>query len=133
MCTRLELQSGVNAAAGNTADDLFIATMLTFPCADNFQRPMHCFGIFRVHAKEIARKNRSFIAARTCPYFEIDVAVIARVRRNQCLLQIQQQFVAAFVQGNQLFLTHLADFVVGVARHLLSGGDVLAKRFVFLE
>ena len=130
VCAGFEFQFRVNTAASHAADDFLVTAVFAFARADNFHRPFHRFRVFGIHAKKITGKYCRFVSAGAGPNFEIDVAVIMRIGRNQRLLQFQLQRFTILLQRGQFFFAHLAHFVITVAGHFRGGNDVISECFV---
>ena len=82
MRSRFEFQPGVDAAACDSADDLLVTTVFAISRRQDFHLPAHRLGVARVHAEQVARENRGFVAARAGTDLQVDVAVVVRVRRD---------------------------------------------------
>ncbi len=133
MRARLELQGRIDAAARNAADDLLVAAVFAFPCAQDLDAPAHRFGVPGIHAEQVAGEDGGFVAAGAGADFEIDVALVVRVRRDQRLLQLQLQRVVLFFERGQFFLAQLADPGIAVAGHFPRSGHVRVDGLVVRE
>ena len=109
------------------ADDFLIAAVLARTLAQHFDSPAFGFGVAGIHAKEIARKNGSLIAARAGAHFQENVVVVVRVFGNQKTLQLE--FLAQDARGQirELFLAHRSG------RRIFIGGQFLGSGGIALE
>ena len=133
MRARLELELRVNAVAGDAADDFLVAAVLSLAGRQDLDAPASILGVFRIHAKQVAREDRGLVAAGPRPNLEINIAVVERVGRNQRFLQVEQQLLALLLERRELLLAHLPDFLVRIGRHFLGGYDVIENALVALE
>ena len=83
----LKLVARKDPAAGDAADDLLIAAVLARAFAHDFDGESLGFGVARVHAQEVARKQRRLVAPGPGAHFEKDVVLVARIRRDEHLQQ----------------------------------------------
>ena len=85
----LELEPRVRALADDAADDLLVAAVLAGALAQHLDSPALPFGVARVHAEQVAREDRGLVAAGAGADLEEDVAVVARVLRDQQLRELE--------------------------------------------
>ena len=107
---RFKFERGIDVFATDAADDFFIAAVFAGIFRKDFQLPAFVLRVFVIHAKEIAGKNRRFIAARTGANFQIDVGFIQRIFGNH---QAFQRFFARRARFKQT-----RPFFAGQLRHL---------------
>ena len=112
----LEFQQGVRTTPNDAADDLFVTAVLAGALAQHFDAPALRFGVAGIHAKQIARKDGSLIAARTGANLEKDVAVIMRILGHQQALQLEFLAQETRIQLGQLLFAHRAGRRVFVGR-----------------
>ena len=82
-----ELEAGEHAAADDAADHLAVAAVLARALADRLDLPALRFGVAAVHAQQVAGEDRRLVAAGAGADFEKDVALVARIARQQQPLQ----------------------------------------------
>ena len=119
MRARLELEVRERASADDAADDFLVAAVLAGALRQHFDAPALHVGIARIHAKQIAGENRRLIAARARAHFQVDVAVVARILRQQQLRELFFLALQPRVETGQLFAAELAQLVVCAFRHFL--------------
>ena len=79
----LELELRIGAAADDAADDLAVAAVLAGALAEHLDAPALALGVARVHPEQVAGEDRGLVAAGAGADLEEDVALVARVRRDQ--------------------------------------------------
>ena len=124
----LELEMRERAVADDAADDFLVAAVLAGALRQHFDAPALLVGVARVHAEQIAGEDRRFVAAGARAHFEVDVAVVARVLRQQ---QLRELFLFALqprVEAGQLFAAELAQLVVRAFGHFLRGSALGEQR-----
>jgi hypothetical protein len=115
----LELQSREHPAADDAADHLAIAAVLARAFAQRLDLPVLCFRIARIHAQQIASKDRRFVAAGAGADFQVDVARVARVVRQQQLLQLHVACLQQRPQATHFLLAQCPHAGVAVLLHVL--------------
>ncbi|MNT04166.1 hypothetical protein D3C72_1387340 [compost metagenome] len=122
--TGLELQAAIGAVAVNTRDHFLVAAQFRGAFRHQLDAPAARFRIARVHAQQVAREQRAFIATRARADFQEHAAPVIGVARQQ------QQLQRAF-QAFQLASARL-DLVFGHGLHVRVGQHFLRRRQVFL-
>src|SRR5690606_3149461 len=92
MYTRLKLQEAVRPFTLHTADDLLVAACSALGEIENGEFEAVLIAKALVHAKQIAGKDRGFVAARSGPDFEQGTLVGVRVFRNEHFFQLSREF-----------------------------------------
>ena len=116
----LELQFRKYVRADHPANDLAEAAMLAGVFAEHLDLPAEPFGVAPVHAQQVAGKDCRLVAAGAGADFEIDIAVIARIGRDEHAPQ------HLFVVGEARAET--AGFVLAERAHLRVGIALEAAR-----
>ena len=91
MCTGFEFQPRIDVGADDPNHHLLVAAVFADALADHLRLPAPALGISQVHAQQIAGKQRRFGTTGTGPHFEIDVALVIGVARQQQALQLGLQ------------------------------------------
>ena len=81
--TGFEFEGRERAAADHAADHFLVAAVLAQALAEDFDLPAATFGVARVHAMQISGEDGGLVATRAGTYFQIDVALVARILRQQ--------------------------------------------------
>ena len=125
-CTRcvagLELEPREDARARDARDDLLVAAVLARALAEHLDLPALALGVARVHAEQVAGEDRGFVAAGAGADLEEDVAVVARVLRDEQPRELERLGLEPGVHVLQFLLGERAHLGVGAARQLLRGG-----------
>ena len=95
-----ELQLRVRAAAFDAGDDFLVAAVFAGAGGFDFDLPALAFGVARVHAEQVAGEDRRFVAAGAGADFQVEVAFVARVLRDQ----LREQFGVELLPGAALAL-----------------------------
>ena len=125
----LELQPREHALSRHRGDDFLVTAHIGHRGGDQFDLPAAFLGITRIHAKQIAREQRGFIAASPGPDFEHRRALVRRI------LGEQREGEGAFGSWKGLadrigfFLRHVAHFRIG--EHLFQSGKLVAQPLQF--
>ncbi len=88
VCAGLELEAGEHAPADDAADHLTVAAVLARALADRLDLPPLRFGVASVHAQQVTDEDRRFVAAGAGADLEEDVALVARIARQQQALEL---------------------------------------------
>ena len=127
-CTRCAPDSNlslrIRALPDDLGDDFLVAAELARALRNHFDLPAVAFGEARIHAEQIAGKQRRFVAAGAGADFEKNVALVVRVFRQQLFLQLGFDLRQA--------LAGVADFGFGEVAHRRVGGHLLRGIDVFL-
>src|SRR5207342_1271213 len=89
---RFELEPGIRAAAFDARDDFLEAAMFAGIRRFDFDAPALAFGVTRIHAIQVAGEDRGFVAAGAGAHFQIQVAFVACVARDELRHQFAFQF-----------------------------------------
>ena len=81
-----EFQHRVCALSDDARDDLLVAAHLAGTFSDHFHLPALALGETRVHAEQVAGKQRSLVAAGSGAYFQEHAALVVGVFGQQLLL-----------------------------------------------
>ncbi|MGF6370211.1 hypothetical protein OKW40_002961 [Paraburkholderia sp. RAU6.4a] len=125
MPARLELQLRIRGIAGNSHDHFAIAPEVRFARRHHLDLPAVALGIAQIHAQQIAREQRGFVAAGARADFEENVALVVRVFRQQHFLQFDAERLHT--------IACCADFLFGEIAHrhvgeqFLRGGGVVLR------
>ena len=76
---RLKFKVSVYILPSDATDDFLIPPVLARPLIQHFDFPAFTLGKPRIHTKQIAGKNGSFITAGSCPNFQKNVVGIVGV------------------------------------------------------
>ena len=118
----LVLQPAVDALAFDERDDFLGAAAARLAQVEHLEPPALALGVARVHAEEVRREERRFVAAGARADFQHDVLRVVRVLRNEQDLQVGEQRVAPRLERRQLLLRELAH--VGILDQLFGRGDL---------
>ena len=92
----LELEPRIHAVACDAEHDLFIAAQLGLGTAHHLGLPAAPVRVHRVHAVQVGRKQRAFLAACAAANFDIDVLLVVRVlgQKQELELSLKPRDVA---------------------------------------
>ena len=125
---RLKLQFRIGAVSDHADDHFLIAAKITLALRDNFRFPALTLGIAHIHAEQVARKKRRFIAARAGTDFQEDVPLVVRISRQQHDLEILIELLKLLAALREL---RLGEFLhVGIRQELLALRALLLILFV---
>ena len=125
MGSGFELEPGKRATPDDATDDFLVAAMLARILAQDFHAPALRLGVARVHAKQVASEQCSFVSTGSGAHFEEDIVVITRIFRHQQLLQRCLLGFEPSAERLHLFLAECARRWIRIGRHLLRGAQVL--------
>ncbi len=125
-----ELERAVHTATGGARPGLALDAQHHFLVAADFalvgthdlNLPAHGGGVARVHARQVAREQGGFVAARAGADFDEGVALVVGVFGQQQALQLVLQLHQFGLCGVDFLLRHLGH--VGVFQHLPRAGQV---------
>jgi len=120
-----ELQVRVRAAALDAGDHLAEAAVLAGTGRFDFHPPALALGVAGVHAQQVAGEDRGLVATGACADFEVQVALVARIARDQQRHQRVVECLEARVGGDDFLVGQFAQLRVGL--HRLRGGKVVAR------
>ena len=134
----LELEPRIRAVAVDREADLLEAAELRLVEVDDLGLPAALFGVHRVHAVEVVRKQRRLLAARAAADLDDDAALVVRVARQKQNLELFRDARRVLARRIQLLRRHLAQLFVGlrVVEKLLRARSVrlgLFQRAVMLD
>ena len=116
MTAGLELQPGIGAVTTDAADDFAIAAELRLARRQHFNLPALTLGKTRIHAEQVAGKQRRLVAAGAGADFQQHAALVVGVLRQQQLLQFDFEFGQSGLGGGDFLFGKIAHFRVGAHR-----------------
>ena len=119
---RLELELGIRALADDARDDFLVPAHLARAFGDHLDLPFVALGKTVIHAKQVAREQGRFVAARAAAHLDENVALVVRIDRQQRALQISLQRFHA--RPRRLHLVVGERLQVGIGEHVLRGGQI---------
>ena len=124
----LELEPRIHAVACDAEHDLFIAAQLGLGTAHHLGLPAAPVRVHRVHAVQIGRKQRAFLAACAAANFDIDVLLVVRVlgQKQELELSLKPRDVALGLL--ELLLRKLLHIRVG--QHFSRVSELLLRPLV---
>ena len=126
-----KLQARVGTLADDAGDDFLVAADFTQGFGNDFDLPALAFGIAAVHAKQVAGKQRGFVAAGAAAHLNKNILVVVRVFGQQRGLQRVFDGLNGRFARLDFFLGKFAH--VRVFAHFGGGLDVLFGFFVVVE
>src|SRR5690606_5078951 len=126
-----ELQLGVYVVAFDSRDHLLVATVFTGTLGKNLDPPALPFGITRVHAKQVAGKDRRLVTTSAGTNLEEDVTAVLRIFWQQHALQACLDFPKLSSGLLDFLLSHLAHIRITVLEQRLSAFKVGLQLEIF--
>src|SRR5262249_35476427 len=121
----LELEPGIRPAAVHFGDDFLVAAAVSRALRDDLDLPAVALRVAAVHAEELSREQRRFVAAGAGTDFEENIAIVVGVARQQLPLQ--------FLLYSGKPLPRLPDLAVRELAHGRVGGHLLRRLDVLLS
>ena len=125
VAARFKFEFAVCAQPDQSHDHFFIAAQIAFVGGDDFGLPAVALGIAAVHAQQIARKQRGFVAAGTGADFYEYVFVVVGIFGQQQFLQFKIQPFNGFFGSLNFFGGKIFHF--GVGQHFLRVGQIALR------
>ena len=128
---RFELELRIGAATDDADDRFLVAPEFAFVARNNFGLPPLALRVAEIHAENVARKERRFIAPGARADFKEDVPFVVGVLRNELE---PERFLKTFklrLRLGSLFLSELAH--LGVFSEFFSCFEVRFRAFVLGE
>ncbi len=122
---RFELEFRIRAGAFHARDHFLEAAVFARAGRFHFDAPALAFGEARIHAEEVAGEDRRLVATGAGAHFQIDVAVVARVLRDEVREQFDLERFQPRLCRCDLLVGEVAH--AGVVAQRLRGGEVLAR------
>ena len=129
----LVLQLAVDAAALDRRNDFLEAADAGVVARHDLDAPALPLGELAVHAEQLGREQRRFVAAGAGANLEHHVLFVVRILGHQQLLELANQHLAAPDQRLELLLRQLLHVGVRGAGQLLGLGDVARDGLVLAE
>ena len=120
----LELELGVDIVALDAGDHFLEAAVLTGVFREDLDPPTLALGIARIHAEQVAGKDRRLVAAGAGTDFEEHVAPILRIFRQQHALQAAFQLLQLHAGTGDFLFSHLAQIRIAVLEQRLGAFEV---------
>ena len=117
MHARLVLEDAIDSFAGDVEDDFLVATGSTFAETRDRDFPTFHLAEFRVHAEEVAGKERSLVATCSAADFHRHVLAVLGVGRDEQQLDFLLQLRDALFAGRSLLASHLLHVGVVLGGH----------------
>src|SRR6185437_1511640 len=112
-----EFQAREHTAAHHAADDFAIAAVLAGALAERLDLPPLALGIAAVHAQQIAAEEGGLIATGARADFQIDIALVALITRQQQALQVPLPPLERAAHEHDLFGSQAANVGILVVGH----------------
>ena len=109
------------------------ATDASVAARHHVEFPALALGVLRIHAEQLAREQRSLVAAGARANFEHDVLLVVLVFRDEQNLEVGDECVSSRLQPFELFLRQFAHVGVARRRQLLGLLEVVHDGLVFAE
>ncbi len=122
--TGLELELGVDVVTLDAGDHFLEATVLALVGRQHLDPPALLLGITRIHAEQVAGEDRRLVATGAGADFQIDVAPVVGVLRQQHALQAVLQLDQRLTGLGDFLLGHLAQVRVAVLEQRLGTFEV---------
>src|SRR5579871_164638 len=110
-------QLAVNLVAAHQGDDFLQAAHRGLAAGRDFDLPVLRLRIARVHAENLVREQRGFVAAGTGTDFEHNVLLVERIARQHEDLQFFLNLGELRLQVCDLFLSHFAKLGILILQH----------------
>ncbi len=120
-----ELELGVDVVTLDAGNHFLVAAVLALTLGEDLDAPALLLGIARIHAEQIAGKDRRLVAASAGADLEEHVAPVVGVLGQQHALQIGFQRLELGLGFADLLLGHLAHVGIAVLEQRLSALEIL--------
>jgi hypothetical protein len=125
------LEARVDFLALDEGDDLLEAAGGAGRAGQDLELPAPALGVARVHAEQVAGEDRRFVTAGAGAHFQIEIALVARIARDQEQAQAAVQFGDARFDGGNFFFCQRAHF--RIVAQCLRRGEIVQRLRVFAQ
>ncbi len=123
------LKCRYGSIALNRDHDFLVPAGIAFAGRNELGLHPFVFGVAQIHARQIACKNRRFVAAGAAANLDEDVLIVVGVAGDHQLLQIALELLAAHAQRFGLVFGKLAHLAVALARQRFVLFDIALRAF----